>query len=167
MTYLYLLMVVWVVLQVFWPVNPSASWWSSCGQWRLLSFACYCSCYVSSCYVMYWNFVASDGVIKNQSTDALYSGQEALRFFVKQTLPSTCLPAMPLSVYLTSLTQCLSFPPFRFLLCGYTEAHRRDFAFPHARYATKRIQTLRYFQTVSPLVNWIHLAQGCGQWWHL
>jgi hypothetical protein len=26
MAYLYLLMVVWVVLQVFWPANPSASW---------------------------------------------------------------------------------------------------------------------------------------------
>jgi hypothetical protein len=35
MVYLYPLMVVWVVLQVFWPTNPSASWWSSCGQWRL------------------------------------------------------------------------------------------------------------------------------------
>jgi hypothetical protein len=35
MVYLYLLMVVWVVLQVFWP-NPSASLWSSCGQWRFL-----------------------------------------------------------------------------------------------------------------------------------
>jgi hypothetical protein len=33
--HLYLLMVVWVVLQVVWPANPSASWWSSCGQWRL------------------------------------------------------------------------------------------------------------------------------------
>jgi hypothetical protein len=41
MVYLYLLMVVWVVLQVFWPANPSASWWSSCGQWRLLSLAHY------------------------------------------------------------------------------------------------------------------------------
>jgi hypothetical protein len=35
MVYLFLLMVVWVVLQVLWPANPSASWWSSCGQWRL------------------------------------------------------------------------------------------------------------------------------------
>jgi hypothetical protein len=26
MAYLYLLMVVWVVLQVLWPANPSASW---------------------------------------------------------------------------------------------------------------------------------------------
>jgi hypothetical protein len=34
MVHLYLLMVVWVVLQVLWPANPSASWWSSCGQWR-------------------------------------------------------------------------------------------------------------------------------------
>jgi hypothetical protein len=49
MAYLYLLM---VVLQVFRPANPSASWWSSCGQWRLLSYACYyCLSYVSSCYV--------------------------------------------------------------------------------------------------------------------
>jgi hypothetical protein len=50
--YLYHLMMVWVVLQAFWPAFPSASWWSSCGQWRLLSFACYyCLSYVSSCYV--------------------------------------------------------------------------------------------------------------------
>jgi hypothetical protein len=35
MLHLYLLMVVWAVLQVLWPANPSASWWSSCGQWRL------------------------------------------------------------------------------------------------------------------------------------
>jgi hypothetical protein len=27
MAHLYLLMVVWVVLQVLWPANPSASWW--------------------------------------------------------------------------------------------------------------------------------------------
>jgi hypothetical protein len=27
--------VVWAVLHVLWPVSPSASWWSSCGQWRL------------------------------------------------------------------------------------------------------------------------------------
>jgi hypothetical protein len=36
MAHLYLLVVVWVVLQVLWPANPSASWWSSCWQWRLL-----------------------------------------------------------------------------------------------------------------------------------
>jgi hypothetical protein len=35
MAHLYLLMVVWVVLQVLWLANPSVSWWSSCGQWRL------------------------------------------------------------------------------------------------------------------------------------
>jgi hypothetical protein len=35
MAHLYLFMVVWVVLQVLLPANPSASWWSSCGQWRL------------------------------------------------------------------------------------------------------------------------------------
>jgi hypothetical protein len=35
MAHLYLLVVVWVVLQVLWPANPPASWWSSCGQWRL------------------------------------------------------------------------------------------------------------------------------------
>jgi hypothetical protein len=35
MAHLYLFMVVWVVLQVLWPANPSASLWSSCGQWRL------------------------------------------------------------------------------------------------------------------------------------
>jgi hypothetical protein len=43
----------------FWPANPSASWWSSCGQWRLLSYACYyCLSYVSSCYVpsFPWSF---------------------------------------------------------------------------------------------------------------
>jgi hypothetical protein len=32
---LYLLMMDWVVLQSLWPASPSASWWSSCGQWRL------------------------------------------------------------------------------------------------------------------------------------
>jgi hypothetical protein len=48
MAYLYLLIMVWVVLQVSWLANPSASWLSSCGQWRLLSFACYyCLSYVS------------------------------------------------------------------------------------------------------------------------
>jgi hypothetical protein len=53
MEYLYLLMVVWVVLQVFWPANTSASWWSSCGQGRLWYYACYyCLSYVSSCYVI-------------------------------------------------------------------------------------------------------------------
>jgi hypothetical protein len=35
MAHLYVLMVVWVVLQVLWPASPSASWWSSCWQWRL------------------------------------------------------------------------------------------------------------------------------------
>jgi hypothetical protein len=35
MAYLYPLEVVWVVFRVYWPANPSASWWSSCGQWRL------------------------------------------------------------------------------------------------------------------------------------
>jgi hypothetical protein len=34
MAHFCLLMVVWVVLQVLWPANPSASWWPSCGQWR-------------------------------------------------------------------------------------------------------------------------------------
>jgi hypothetical protein len=32
---LYLVMMVWAVLQALWPASPSASWWSSCGQWRL------------------------------------------------------------------------------------------------------------------------------------
>jgi hypothetical protein len=52
MAYLYLLMVVWVVLLVFWSANPPASWWSSCGQWRLLPFACYYRLsYVSSSFL--------------------------------------------------------------------------------------------------------------------
>jgi hypothetical protein len=29
---------VWVVLQVLWPAGRSASWWSSCRQWRLFVF---------------------------------------------------------------------------------------------------------------------------------
>jgi hypothetical protein len=33
---LYVLMMVWAVLQALWPASPSASWRSSCGQWRLL-----------------------------------------------------------------------------------------------------------------------------------
>jgi hypothetical protein len=53
MAYLYLLVVVWVVLQVLWPANPSASWWSSCGQWRHLSYACYCLSLIRGWCVVY------------------------------------------------------------------------------------------------------------------
>jgi hypothetical protein len=57
--HLYLLVVVWVVLQVLWPANPSAPWWSSCGQWtifvlRLLllvssSWLVFCLCWRWKC----------------------------------------------------------------------------------------------------------------------
>jgi hypothetical protein len=63
MAHLYLHVVVWVVLQVLWPANPSASWWSSCGQWSLFvlhllllvssSWLVCCLCWRCKCLIKY------------------------------------------------------------------------------------------------------------------
>jgi hypothetical protein len=54
MAHLYLLMVVWVVLQVFWPANPSASW----GSGGFLSYARYCLSLLRGWCVVYVGYAS-------------------------------------------------------------------------------------------------------------
>jgi hypothetical protein len=64
---LYLLMMVWAVLQSLWPASPSASCWSSCRRWRLffLGLLLFCLFFLASMFSMLemqvsWNsFVVS------------------------------------------------------------------------------------------------------------
>jgi hypothetical protein len=103
MAYLYLLMVVWVVLQVFWTANPSASWWSSCGQCRLLSYACYyCLSYVSSRMSVWYLYV-----LLHNSTETGYGlGEREVCVRVSVDLKMFTFPYRP--VWLRGPTNLLS-----------------------------------------------------------